>query len=236
MKSSDSRSRNFLDSYDHTIPLEIVYSRDTRKPETSKPYINYVDPKYYRFAIKSYYDTTAVRPDITYFNMGAIGCFFGHMEIYNRCFKQGLKYAVVFEDNVIIRNKRLFKEIQAVIDELGDDFELCFFHCLSRLPDSDVSDTGLQRVKWISSTKCYLIHVDNMKKYHNLFLPMDNHVDMKHEDLIAKGARVYYKDLRHCMFIDRSHSSTIGHSDWKKKNFFSKTYPDATIELLEHGY
>jgi len=91
-------------------------------------------------------------------------------------------------------------------------------------------------VNWISSTKCYLIHVDNMRKYHKHFYPMDNHVDMKHEDLIAKGARVYYKDLRHCMTIDRSHSSTIGHSDWDKKDFFSKRYPDATIDLLEKGY
>jgi len=142
----------------------------------------------------------------------------------------------VFEDNVVIKHKSLFDEIQAVIDELGDDFELCFFHCLSRLPASDTSETGLQRVNWISSTKCYLIHVDNMRKYHEHFYPMDNHVDMKHEDLIAKGARVYYKDLRHCMTIDRSHSSTIGHSDWDKKDFFSKRYPDATIDLLEKGY
>ena len=70
---------------------------------------------------------------------------------------------------------------------------MCFFHCLSRLPTKLKED--LEKVQWISSTKCYLINVDNMKKYKKYFLPMDNHIDMKHEDIIAKGARVYYKDL-----------------------------------------
>jgi len=236
MKSSDERSKKFLDSYDKTVPLEVVYGPETKTPKSIKYYSDHIEPRYYRFALKTHYDKSSVRPDITYFNMGAIGCFFGHMDIYDRCFSQGLKYAVVFEDNVIIKHKSLFDEIQAVIDELGDEFELCFFHCLSRFPASDTSETGLQRVNWISSTKCYLIHVDNMREYHKYFYPMDNHVDMKHEDLIAKGARVYYKDLRHCMVIDRSHSSTIGHSDWDKKDFFSKRYPDATTDLLEKGY
>ena len=236
LKSSNERSRKFLDSYDDSIPLEIVYGDNTKDLSIAKKYSNDIDPKYYRFAIKTHYDKNAIRPNITYFNLGAIGCFFGHMNIYERCFKQRLKYALVFEDNVIIKHKNLFDEVQRVIDELGDDFELCFFHCISRLPESTVSETGLERVKWISSTKCYLIHVDNMRTYYGEFYPMDNHVDMKHEDLIAKGARVYYKDLRHCMKIDRSHSSTIGHSDWKRRDFFSKVYPDATTDLLEYGY
>ena len=50
-----------------------------------------------------------------------------------------------------------------------------------------------------------------MKRYTKYFLPMDNHIDMKHEDLIAKGARIYYKDMRRYMKIDRTHNSTIGH-------------------------
>ena len=96
--------------------------------------------------------------------------------------------------------------------------------------------SGLERVKWISSTKCYVVHVDNMKKYYKHFFPIDNHVDMKHEDIIARGARVYYKDLRDCLHIDRSHNSTIGHSNWGQKKFFSKRYPTATTDDLKYGW
>ena len=49
------------------------------------------------------------------------------MEFYNRCFKQGLRYAVIFEDNVVIKSTQLYEEIQNVIDEKGPNFEMCFF-------------------------------------------------------------------------------------------------------------
>jgi GR25 family glycosyltransferase involved in LPS biosynthesis len=82
-------------------------------------------------ALEMHYNPDVKRPDITYFNLGAIGCFMGHMDFYKRCFDQGLRYAVVFEDNVIIKSDRLYDEIQKIIDERGDEFEMCFFHCLS---------------------------------------------------------------------------------------------------------
>ena len=181
-----------------------------------------------------HYDPTVKRPNITYFNLGAIGCFVGHMDFYKRCFDQGLKYAVIFEDNVVIKSPQLFNQIQEVIDEKGNNFEMCFFHCLSRLPDK--TEGNLEKVKWISSTKCYLVNVDNMRKYNKYFYPMDNHIDMKHEDLIQKGARVYYKDLRKYMLIDRSKGSLIGHSDHGEKNFISRHHPQATPDDVKWGY
>jgi GR25 family glycosyltransferase involved in LPS biosynthesis len=185
--------------------------------------------------VEIHYDPEVKRPDITYFNIGAIGCFMGHLDFYKRCIKQGLKYAVIFEDNVIVKSNKLYDEIQKVIDEKGDDFEMCFFHCLSRLPDIHGTEK-LEKVKWISSTKCYLVHVENMKKYIKYFLPMDNHVDMKHEDLIAKGARVYYKDMRQYMKIDRTQKSIIAHSNHGRPDFFSRHNPSATPNDVEWGY
>jgi len=237
LETSADRREKFLKHYGDSIPLEIIYGSDTRKLENAKKYQKIIEPNYYREALKLHYNANKTRPDITYFNLGAIGCYMGHMEFYRRCFDQNLKYAVIFEDNVIIKDKRVYREIQDVINKKGDDFEMCFFHCLSRYPDEEKPDkSGLERVKWISSTKCYLIHVDNMKKYYKHFFPIDNHVDMKHEDIIARGARVYYKDLRHCLHIDRTHNSTIGHSNWGKRTFFSKRYPTATTDVLEYGW
>ena len=237
LETSADRREKFLDHYDGSVPLEIIYGKDTRKLENARKFRKIVDPEYYNEALKLHYKATQTRPDITYFNLGAIGCYMGHMEFYRRCFDQNLKYAVIFEDNVVIKDKRVYKEIQDVINKKGDDFEMCFFHCLSRYPDEEHKERGdLERVKWISSTKCYLIHVDNMKKYYKHFFPIDNHVDMKHEDIIARGARIYYKDLRHCLHIDRSKNSLIGHSNWGRRNFFSKRYPTATTDVLEYGW
>src|SRR5210317_244408 len=234
VKDQKERQERFYKSHQKEIPVETIYGPDTRIVKVAREYEDIVEPDYFEKAIEMHYNPDIKRPDITYFNLGAIGCFVGHMEFYDRCFKQGLKYAVIFEDNVIVKSNQLYDEIQKVIDEKGDDFEMCFFHCLSRLPEG--KEGTLEKVKWISSTKCYLVNVDNMKKYKRHFYPMDNHVDMKHEDLIAKGARVYYKDMREHMLIDRTHKSLIGHSDHGNQQFFSRQFPDATPDDVKWGY
>ena len=233
--SSAKRRKNFLAHHDPGVPVEIIYGVDTKNVENAKKYQNIIDPGYFKEALRLHYGESKLRTDMTHFNMGAIGCYMGHMEFYRRCFEQGLKYAVVFEDNVVVKNNDVYDQIQSVIDVMGDNFEMCFFHCLSRYPDKK-EVKGLEKVRWISSTKCYLIHVENMQKYYKHFFPIDNHVDMKHEDIIARGARVFYKDLRDYMYIDRSDKSTIGHSNHQKPKYFSKQYPSVTTDVLEYGY
>ena len=230
----DLRRQRFMRHHNPAIPIEVIYGPDTRSVKSAREFENHIDPEYFEKAVEMHYNPQVKRPDITYFNLGAIGCFMGHMDFYKRCFDQGLKYAVIFEDNVIVNSNKLYDEIQKIIDDRGDEFEMCFFHCLSRLPDK--RDGKLEKVKWISSTKCYLINVENMKKYTKHFLPMDNHIDMKHEDLIAKGARIYYKDMRQYMKIDRTHSSTIGHSKHGRPQFFSRQNPSATPDDVKWGY
>jgi hypothetical protein len=234
VKDQTERQERFFKSHKDDIPIEIIYGADTRKVKVAREFEEHIEPDYFEKAIEMHYDPSVKRPDITYFNLGAIGCFMGHMDFYKRCFSQGLKYAVIFEDNVIIKSDQLYDQIQSVIDEKGNDFEMCFFHCLSRLPDK--KEGTLEKVKWISSTKCYLVNVENMKKYQRYFYPMDNHVDMKHEDLIEKGARVYYKDLREYMIIDRSHKSMIGHNDHGSPSFFTRHNPSATLDDIKWGY
>ena len=235
VKGQHERQEKFFKSNNNHIPLEVIYGPNTKDNiTTAREYEELILPEYFEKAVEMYYDPNVKRPDITYFNIGAIGCFIGHMEFYDRCFKQGLKYAVIFEDNVVIKSGQLYDEIQKVIEEKGDDFDMCFFHCLSRLPYK--IEGTLEKVKWISSTKCYLINVKNMKKYKKYFYPMDNHVDMKHEDLIAKGCRIYYKDMRNYMKIDRTHKSLIGHSDHGRTEFFSRQYPNIPRRLLRRGY
>ena len=232
--NAKTRQERFMKHFNGATPLEVIHGPNTKNVKIAREYEDIVDPEYFEKAIEMHYDPLVKRPNITYFNLGAIGCFVGHMDFYRRCFEQGLKYAVIFEDNVIIKSPRLFDEIQKVIDEKGENFEMCFFHCLSRLPEK--REGTLEKVNWISSTKCYLVNVDNMRKYEKYFYPMDNHIDMKHEDIIAKGARVYYKDMRKYMLIDRSQGSLIGHSEHGEKDFFSRHHPEATPTDVKWGY
>ncbi len=234
LEGSTKRQQKFLSSFNDAAPLEVVYGTNTKQIENAEKYKHIIDPLYYKEALRLNYKKDAVREDVTFFNLGAIGCYLGHMEIMKQAFDKNIKYALVFEDNVIIKRNELFNQVQSVIDVMGDDFEMCFFHCLSRYPVS--YEKGLEKVKWISSTKCYLIHVDNMRKYYNYYFPIDNHVDNKTDDIIAQGARVYYKDLRRLIKIDRSDSSTIGHSSHNNKSFFSKQHPELTTAVLKRGY
>ena len=233
--SSTIRREKFLAHHDPGVPLEIINGVDTKKVENAKKYQNIVDPGYFKEALRLHYGKSKLRTDVTHFNLGAIGCYMGHMEFYRRCFEQGLKYAVIFEDNVVVKDNDLYDQIQSVIDVMGDDFEMCFLHCHARY-STEKKQQGLEKVKWISSTKCYLVHVENMQKYYKYFFPIDNHVDMKHEDIIARGARVFYKDLRDFMYINRSQGSTIGHSSHHRPKYFSRQYPSVTTDILEYGY
>jgi hypothetical protein len=126
VKDQKERQERFFKSHKDDIPVEIIYGPDTRKVKIAREYEDQIDPEYFEKAIEMHYNSDVKRPDITYFNLGAIGCFVGHMEFYKRCFRQGLKYAVIFEDNVIIKSNDLYEQIQSVIDEKGDDFEMCF--------------------------------------------------------------------------------------------------------------
>ena len=231
LPESKRRQQKFFKSHNPNIPIEVVYGVNTKDIKTARKYEDIIDTEYFEKAVEMHYNPTVVRPDITYFNLGAIGAYMGHTGIMKNCKH---KYALVFEDNVIIKRNRLYKEVQMVIDELGDNFEMCFFHCLSRIPTEVKGD--LEKVVWVSSMKCYLVNVHNMKKYMKYYFPIDNHVDNKTEDIIARGARVYYKDLRNYMRIDRSGPSTIGHSDHGRKNYFSRQNPSATPDDVIFGY
>ena len=112
VKDQKRRQRRFHKSHNQNIPIETIYGPDTRNIKNVVEYEDIIEPEYYEKAIEMHYNPKLIRPDITYFNVGAIGCFVGHMEFYRRCFKQGLKYAVIFEDNVIIKSDKLYDEIQ----------------------------------------------------------------------------------------------------------------------------
>ena len=53
---------------------------------------------------------------------------------------------------------------------------------------------------------------------------------------LGVGARVYYRDLRKYLDIDRSEPSTIGHSPHEDEAMFSRRFPKATTKDLIKGW
>lgn len=237
LEDSTARHGAFFRRYDqHGIPIDVVYGMDTKKVENARKFERHVDSRYMKKAMELHYNHTARRPNITFFNLGAIGAMQGHLSVFERARRQGVKYALVLEDNVMVNDSSFFGEVQLTIDQLGDDFEMVFFHCLSRFPDQEGHRPGFEKLRWISSMKCYLMHVPNMEKYVSMYLPQDNHIDHKVEDLIASGARVFYRDLRRYISIDRSTNSTIGHSKHDDPDYFSRQFPDVGAHHLLGGF
>jgi hypothetical protein len=237
LRDSTDRHQEFFAKYNqHGVPIDVVYGVDTKSIAKARLFERQVDSAYMKKAVEMHYNPSVRRPNITYFNLGAIGAMQGHLSVFDRARREGVKYALVIEDNVMIHDSSFFGEIQNTIDALGDDFEMVFFHCLSRFPDQEGHRPGFEKLRWISSMKCYLMHVPNMEKYVSKYVPQNNHIDHKVEDLIAAGARVFYRDLRQYISIDRSKSSTIGHSKHDDPDFFSRQFPNASAQALAGGF
>ncbi len=233
LPSSKERRRSFFSAHDPSVPIEIVYGKDTKQVDVARQFESRVDPRYMERALAMHWNPGLNRPDLTYFNLGAIGAYFGHLDVLSKARAQGIKYALVMEDNVV-PTPRLYEEVERALREKGDSFEAIFFHCIARLTDG--FDGSLERVKWISSMKCYLVHVPNMFPYYKKHMRvMNNHVDTKMEDVAAAGARIFFKDMGHCAKINRSVASEIGHNDHDKVDFFSKRYTDVDRNDLTFG-
>jgi len=113
LPESTKRQQKFFKSHNPNIPIEVVYGVNTKNIKTAREYEDIIDAEYFEKAVEMHYDPTVMRPDITYFNLGAIGAYMGHTSIMKNCKH---KYALIFEDNVIIKKNRLYKEVQKVID------------------------------------------------------------------------------------------------------------------------
>jgi len=218
LPDSVERRTSFLNSYKSNIPLEIIYSVNTKIKSEAEKYKHLVDPEKYNL-MYDFDSGKKLRPDHTYFNSGALGCYLGHLDFYKRCFEQKLDYAIVFEDNVILSDS-FNKELESALTTLGDDFDACFFYCLSHISENvEKCGNEIKKLKFVFCTKCYLINVNRMKKYYDLFYPIDTHIDMKYEKIIHYGADIYLIPLKSVGI--GQHLSTIGHTDPIDNNTFS---------------
>jgi GR25 family glycosyltransferase involved in LPS biosynthesis len=214
--TSSIRYRLFKNSYDLDIPLETIIGVNTKIPENAEQFRDLVVPEKYD-AMYLMDKGEMERKNSSYFNSGALGCYMGHMEFYKRCFQQNLKYALIFEDNVILTGK--FKEeLENLV--LPSDFDICFLHSWGSSGDKiEKCGKDLKRLKMVMGTKCYIINVRNMQKYFPLFFPIETHVDFATEKLIYNGANVYLCnfDSLNVVYLDNG----IGHSQVKKKQDLS---------------
>jgi GR25 family glycosyltransferase involved in LPS biosynthesis len=212
------RYKTFIKSYDIEVPLEVIIGENTKDPSISEKYRYIVSSDKFN-DMYNFDKGLKIRPNHTYFNSGALGCYLGHMEFYKRSFEQNLNYSIIFEDNVIL-DKSFKYQLDKTIKSLPNDFDVIFFHSFRHVGDKVIRcDKNMDLIKWVNSTKCYLINVNNMRKYYNLFFPIDNHIDRIYEKLIFNGAIIYYIPLNGIKLSKAN--STINHTGIKDgKEFF----------------
>jgi len=219
LKDSVDRRTQFLESYKSEIPLEIIYGVNTKIKSEAEKYKHLVVPEKYNL-MYDFDSGKKNRPDHTYFNSGALGCYLAHTNVYKRCFEQKLDYAIVFEDNVVLSDS-FNKELESALTTLGDDFDACFFYCSSHISENvEKCGNEIKKLKFIFGMKCYLINVKRMKKYYDLFFPINTHVDIAYEKIIHYGADIYLIPLK-SVGIGQQHLSTIGHTNPIGNNTFS---------------
>jgi GR25 family glycosyltransferase involved in LPS biosynthesis len=234
MRDSVERRNTFLKSFErlkfnnnntnnkdnnNKIPLEIIWGKNTKIREEAEKYSHLVKSEYYK-NIFEYDSDKIIRPDHTYFNSGAIGCYLAHLDFYNSSISQKLNYTLVFEDNIILSSD-FPADLNNALKRLGNDFDACFLHCWDSIISEKVvkcNNEKINKLKWLSSTKCYLINVNRFKKYVPLLLPMETHIDITFEKLIHKGADIYSIKLNSISI--QPGGSVIGHSKVLDNNKF----------------
>jgi GR25 family glycosyltransferase involved in LPS biosynthesis len=228
MRDSVERRNTFLKSFERLkfndnnikVPLEIIWGKNTKLRQEAEKYSHLVKSEYFEKMFE--YDAGKPRPDHTYFNSGALGCYLAHLDFYNSSISQKLNYTLVFEDNIIL-SQDFPEDLNNALKRLGNDFDACFFHCWDSISEKVVkcNNEKINKLKWLSSTKCYLINVNRFKKYLPLLLPMENHIDQSFEKLIYNGADIYLIKLN-SISIQRTQagSSIIGHSSVLGNNRF----------------
>jgi hypothetical protein len=229
LPNSIERQQVFLKHHNPDVPVELVFGKNTKVRDVALEFAHLIHPQYLAVAL-DVADGKQTRPNRTYFNLGAIGCYFGHLNMWQTAAQKHIKYAVICEDNVKLF-PTFYDQVEQVIDQLGDTFEAVFFYCGLRYSEG-TRDT-FECVKWFTATKCYLIHVPNFMNYFHTFLPMDNHVDHKFEDAIAAGARVYFRKMKNGLEVDFSVKSTIEHTDWGNKHILSRRHPHIREKQLK---
>ena len=217
------RRKTFLKYFNTSLDHEIVYGVNTNIITNAIQFKDRIDPEYLKVALQLKQGTIKTRPNITFFNLGAIGCYMGHYEIYRKAIRENQKYILIFEDNCIVKSDEFYFEVQNAIKDLGDTFDFCWFHTHANIYSKDQpykNDPVLKiykKLDWLMGTKCYLVNVGTLGKCVGVLDIMDNHIDMKMEDIVSKGTRIYYKKSKH-LLVQHTNSngvvSSIVHSPY----------------------
>ena len=237
LSTQSERFKKFNESYNLETPLDPIIGYDTRKPEVAEQFRRLVEPDYFEH-MYDYDNGVMLRPNHTYFNSGALGCYIGHMMFYEQCFIENLNYAMIFEDNLLF-SESFPADVHKTLQIIGSGFDICFLHCWSHIGEDVQLCTSekITELKWLASTKCYIINVQSMKKYYELFYPISNHIDNVYEVLIAHGAKVYLKHsksiiiqkteslIKHVNVAEDKPFKLLSHDYWPKR-----TYCDENIE------
>ena len=188
LPKSVQRRNLFFKYFNKSINHEIVYGVNTNIIKNANKFKKHVDKKYFKVALQLKHGTLQTRPNITYFNLGAIGCYMAHVGIYKKALlkyqKAVLKYQTAVQDTQDIEDtkstKNTIKELQNDVDK--NRFVLIFEdNCLVK---SDKFYFEVQEA------------IDDMKgKFDFVWFYTADHIDSKDQPYKNDPKRNKYKRL-----------------------------------------
>jgi len=108
---------------------------------------------------------------------GSKGASLAHLLLCEKLYKEGIELALILEDDAyLFENINLSDEIEKVLNEVPDDWEIIKLHCDMFCKDGSNSQTHLLN----GSSAAYLINTKGLLKlnYTTLKLQFDNHINV----------------------------------------------------------
>lgn len=118
---------------------------------------------------------------------GVIGCYLSHLMVIKNI-DTNTGYTVIFEDDLKILDDDLHKNINTILDNMTDDFDLIFLGNLNNNHKDNYKDNiyYIDPNNHLYGNQAYIVNNKNAKKIYNLIFNIDDAIDAKYKELIDK--------------------------------------------------
>jgi hypothetical protein len=151
--------------------------------------------KYYENKLKPLYNKVGTK--------SSKGCSLSHLLLCEKLYKEGIELALILENDAYpFKNVNLSDEIEKVINEVPDDWEIIKLHCDMFCEDG----SNLQKSLFNGSAAAYLINTKGFFVLNNtsMKLQFDNHINIVNK---------VYKSKKNLFWADESYSTQRGSNE-----------------------
>jgi glycosyl transferase family 25 len=146
-------------------------------------------------------DFSSIDPNIKfnfkYNYIGEVGCYLSHMLLIKSLINSNSKYTVIFEDDFKILDTYLDNQVNKIISNLDDDFDMIYLGNLNNNHSQKIIDNiyTVSKLNYLWGTHAYIINNKNAKKIYdsllNINIAIDNKFKYNIDNKIIKAYVIY---------------------------------------------